>query len=192
MLPEVALTKDALVTVLSAFGRSVTDEMLQRGQCSIGLVKMSGTQAIDLGRTHLTSQKRVLTHRLLHTRPAGIPRQVEDGTITDVGTLQSDFLTNDLTHLAGQFGLPCSGHTDARGEYGGTDSHVAVGCFLGKEQRNVEARALEVVALQGIAGLGGQLRIETVVERLLRPGVGAERGPQHANMRIHHFGHKAG
>ncbi len=70
----------------------------------------------------------------------------------------------------------------ACGEYGGSDSHVSVGRFLGNEHGYAEPGVVNHVFLQCVSCHGCKARVQTVVESLACPGVSTVYRPQHTGV----------
>ena len=101
-----------------------------------------------------------------------------------MATLQTDLPANHLTSPFYQVRIPCGSHAEARWEHGGADGHVTMWRFLCQKEGNAQARVLYDVSLEGIASLCSQLWVQTVLQRLLCPGVGTVGPPQHTDLTL--------
>ena len=110
-----------------------------------------------------------------------------------MSALQADFGGDDLAHAFDQLRVPCRSLSRRRGECRGPDGHVAVGGFLSEEEGNAQPRVLHGVALHSVGQPRRQLRGQPRPQVFLRPRIGAERTPQHADMAVlHRFAESVG
>ena len=103
-----------------------------------------------------------------------------DGALRGAKIVAQPYKGIRLTALGGKH--PGRGQADGSGKDGGADGHVPVRGFLGQDDGNAQARRVYGVVLQGVVGLGRQLRIEPRFQGLAGPWIGPEGGPQHAAM----------
>ena len=179
VLNHIALGDNRIVSVLSTFGHGIRYEMLQRGYRGERLVKLTASQSAYFCSTKRTAQHRIFTERLLHSAPARVAGKIEHRTIADMSTLQTHFLTDYTAHFLKQSFRPCSRQPYTRREHCSADSHMTVRSLFSQEHRDAQAGVLNDILLQCVSGLGSLLRIQSIVQRLLRPRVGTIHSPQH-------------
>ena len=184
ILKQVAGANGGIVAVLATLRHGISQKMFQRGNRGIRFLNLTAAEAFDHCSSNDAAQRRVFAHGLLDAAPARVAGEVEHRAIADVGALTAYFRGNHFAGLLNERGIPCGGHADAGGENGGPDSHVAVGSFFGNEHGDAEARILDGVFLQRIAGHGCQARSQTVFNGFACPGVGAVDGPEHAGATV--------
>ena len=197
ILFQVARTSDGRSTVLSALGRTVANEVLQRGQGAVGLGEVAATQSANHCGSQRACQHGILAKGFLHPTPSRFAGEVDDGSVADMSALQANLFGYHFSGTLYQLWRPSSRHSEACREDRCADGHVAVRRLFGQKQGNAQACILHHISLQGVAAHCCQLRVEAVAQRLLRPGVGTVGGPEHAYLslgnvflerfRRHHF-----
>ena len=181
---QLTLAEQVGTAVLASVRGSVGGDVLERREDVALLAQVGRAQTLDKGASHGGREGRVFAVGLLGTRPAGVTHHVEHRPVGDVGSLGADFRGDGLPHAADKLGVPRRGLSQCRGEDRRADGHEAVGRLLGQEERNAPAAVLDGVALHAVGQLGAHAGREPRLEVALRPGVGAEGAPQHADVAL--------
>ena len=180
VLAQVALADRRGIAVVATLGNAVGGEVLERRDDAPLEAVVARACAAHHGGGHLRGEEDILAVGLLDARPAGLARQVDHRAVADVSALRPQFRGDGAADPLDRPRVPGRGQPDARRVDRRADGHVAVGALLGQQNRNAQPAVLDGIALQLVAGPGGQPRIESRLEGLLRPRVGPEGRPQHA------------
>jgi len=181
---QLALSEQVRSAVLSSVRGSVGGDVLERREGVLPFAQVGRAESLDEGAPHGGRQRRVLAVGLLGTRPARVTHHVEHRSVGDVCSLRADFRGDDPAHAADELRIPRRGLSQRRGEDRGTDGHESVGRLLGQEERDAPAAVLDGVALHAVGQLGAHAGREARFEVALRPRVGAEGAPQHADVAL--------
>ena len=120
--------------VVSALGHSIGHEMLERGQRGKRLLELAAPHPAHTRLGHQAREHMVFAEGLLHPRPSRVACQADDRTITHVCPLQSHLPGHGSAYTCYERGVESGRESQARGEHGGTNGHVAMRRLLGKKQ----------------------------------------------------------
>ena len=163
---------------MPALRDAIGDKVFQGGDDALG------RSAPDHRGSHLRSQINVFAVGFLHAGPARLPGQVDDRAVADGGPLRLQFRADDPAHFLHKFRVPGGRQADRGGEHGRADGHVPVRRLFRQHDGDTQPGRIHRVPLQGVVRLRGERGIEPRLERLLRPRIGAENGPEHASVLV--------
>ena len=178
VLLEVAHSDDGRIAVVAAFRDAIGDEMLEGGDHAL-----RGSAPHHRG-SHLRGQIDVFSIGFFHAGPARFAGQVDDRAVADGRPLRLQFRADGFPHQLHEFRVPGGCQADRGGEHRRADGHVSVRRLLGQDDGDSEPGTVHRIALQGVVGLRGERRVESVLQGLPGPGIGAENGPEHASVLV--------